>query len=256
MEVEKMKSSIKKIINKSKENILNLSSTLNNDNLEIDNFEISLEIKHILEDLRSILDYIAVDIHKKYCPFHKTKKIYFLYSNENENETNFVSKINKNFPGLYENYPEIYDILSSVQNFKDKSNWIVKLNDLANEVKHNELYINDIECKRNVTLKTDNSSLVVDGDVQVQKVDDRYCFFETGSVYVSGNQSAEFYSNGDIRIGDGVYNLDTKELNNIEKKETIRKEVISKKYNENILNILNLVLYKVDNLVCKLTEFI
>lgn len=250
-----MKSSIKKIINKSKENILNLSSTLNND-LEIDNFEISLEIKHILEDLRSILDYMAVDIHKKYCPFHKIKKIYFLYSNENENETNFVSKINKNFPGLYENYPEIYDILSSVQNFKDKSNWIIKLNDLANEVKHNELYINDIESKRNVTLKTDNTSLVVDGDVQVQKVDDRYCFFGTGSVYVSGNQSAEFYSNGDIRIGDGVYNLDTKELNNIEKKETIRKEVISKKYNENILNILNLVLYKVDNLVYKLTEFI
>lgn len=56
---------IKKICEKTQEQIKNFASKINNNDIEFDETEVCLEVKHILEDMQSVLDYIAVDIHDK-----------------------------------------------------------------------------------------------------------------------------------------------------------------------------------------------
>ena len=125
--LESIKSDYKKLSDK--------INTENTDNLNIN-------LKHILEDIRSILDYIAVALFNKYCYKNKpNKKIYFPYCTEDKKENNYSEMIKKNFPGLYENHKNIYYILSNCQHYNDSTKWLIKLSVLTNEVKHNNLYI-------------------------------------------------------------------------------------------------------------------
>ena len=251
-----MKIAIKKLYEKNLNQIKNLSSKINNNDAEFDETEISLEVKHILEDMQSVLDYIAVEIHEKYCPNHNFKKVYFLYTNENEQETDFINKINTYFPKLYSNSINVYNVLASVQSFKDNSNWLIKLNDLTNEVKHNDLYINKIEVKKNTTLKSKDTTMLVDGDLKIEKFNDGYGVFGTGAVYVGGSGDISFYGNGDVAIGSGTYNVNTGKKNDVEIEIVIKKVVKSKKYNENIINILDLITAKEKELIDNLEQYI
>lgn len=247
---------IKKIWEKTQEQIKNFASKINNNDIEFDETEVCLEVKHILEDMQSVLDYIAVDIHDKYCPTHNFKKIYFLYTNEKEQENNFINKINIYFPKLYSNNFDVYNILANVQSFKDNSNWLIKLNDLTNEVKHNDLYINKIEQKKNATLRSKDAAMFIDGNLKMQKTSDGYGVFGTGSVYVGGTGNISFYGDGNIAIGSGMYNVDTGEKNGVETEIVIKKVVKSKKYDESILNILNLIITKEQELINNLEQYI
>ncbi len=251
-----MRIAIKNICDRTHERIKEVSAKIENNDLVLDETEICLEVKHILEDMQSVLDYIAVDIHNKYCPTHNLKKVYFLYTNEIEQESDFINKINTYFPKLYNNNFDVYKILANVQSFKDNSNWLIKLNDLTNEVKHNDLYINKIEQKKNTTLRSEDAMMLIDGDLKMQKTSNGYGVFGTGSVYVGGTGNISFYSNGNIAIGNGIYNVDTGEKNGVETKIIIKNVVKSKKYDESIINILNLIITKEKELINNLEHYI
>lgn len=251
-----MRIAIKNICDRTHERIKELSSKIENNDLVFDETEICLEVKHILEDMQSVLDYIAVDIHNKYCSTHNFKKVYFLYTNEIEQESDFINKINTYFPKLYNNNFDVYKILANVQNFKDNSNWLIKLNDLTNEVKHNDLYINKIEQKKNTTLRSEDATMLIDGDLKMQKTTNGYGVFGTGSVYVGGTGNISFYANGNIAIGSGTYNVDTGEKNGVETEIIIKNVVKSKKYDESIINILNLIITKEKELIDNLEQYI
>lgn len=251
-----MRIAIKNICDRTHERIKEVSAKIENNDLVLDETEICLEVKHILEDMQSVLDYIAVDIHNKYCPTHNLKKVYFLYTNEIEQESDFINKINTYFPKLYNNNFDVYKILANVQSFKDNSNWLIKLNDLTNEVKHNDLYINKIEQKKNTTLRSEDAMMLIDGDLKMQKTSNGYGVFGTGSVYVGGTGNISFYSNGNIAIGNGIYNVDTGEKNGVETKIIIKNVVKSKKYDESIINILNLIITKEKELINNLEYYI
>ena len=251
-----MRIAIKNICDKTQQQIKNFSSKIENDDFVFDETEICLEVKHILEDMQSVLDYIAVDIHNKYCPTHNFKKVYFLYTNEMEQESDFINKINTYFPKLYDNNFDVYKILANVQSFEDNSNWLIKLNDLTNEVKHNDLYINKIEQKKNTTLRSKDATMLIDGDLKTQKTSNGYGVFGTGSVYVGGTGNIRFYGNGNIAIGSGTYNVDTGEKNGVETEIIIKKVIKSKKYDESIINILNLIIIKEKELIDNLEQYI
>lgn len=237
-------------------NLDNLKQTVRDESIEFDVDIISMDIKHILEDMQSILDYIAVDIHRMYCPMHNLKKIYFVYSSELEDEIDFQKRISRNFPKLYDDFKDIYDVLASTQSFSDNSNWIVKLNDLTNEVKHNELYISNVKLKKNTTLSSENATLQVVGDLSVKKVDNGYGVFGTEAVYVCGNGKIGFYSDGNLAIGNGVYNVDSKMSKGIKIEYYEYKMLFSKKYNIEITSILSLILEKEKQLISALEKYI
>ena len=251
-----MRIAIKNIFDRTQEQIKKFSSKVKNEDLEFDETEICLEVKHILEDMQSVLDYIAVDIHKKYCSTHNFKKIHFLYTNEVEKERDFINKMNTYFPKLYNNNFDVYKKIADVQSFNDNSNWLIKLNDLTNEVKHNDLYINKIEQKKNTILRSKDATMLIDGNLKIQKTNHGYAVFGTGSIYIGGTGKIRIYSNGNMAIGNGTYNVDTREKNGIEKEVVVKKVVKSKKYNESIINILNLIIKKEQELIYNLDHYI
>lgn len=251
-----MKIAIKNICDRTYKRIREFSSKIENNDLVFDETEICLEVKHILEDMQSVLDYIAVDIHNKYCPTHKLKKVYFLYTNEIEQESDFINKINTYFPKMYNNNFDVYKILANVQSFNDNSNWLIKLNDLTNEVKHNDLYINKIEQKKNTILRSKDAVVSVDGDLKMKKTSNGYGLFGNGSIFLGGTGRISIYDNGNIAIGSSTYNFDTGKMNGIETEIITKNIVKSKKYNESILDILNLIIAKEKKLIDNLEPYI
>ena len=91
-------------------------------------------LKNLLENYRSILDYIAIDIAKN--AGITNKKIYFPYG---QRENHFKKSISRNLPDLKLKFPELYEIIESRQPFKSNDSWIVDLCGLTNEAKHNNL---------------------------------------------------------------------------------------------------------------------
>ena len=102
------------------------------------------KIKGILEHLRSVLDYVAVDITetlkeeclKKNIQAKKVGKIYFPIR---DNSTEFSEVIQKNFCYLKEFYPSIYELVENIQPFEGKDNWLQRLSKLTIQNKHNGL---------------------------------------------------------------------------------------------------------------------
>lgn len=99
---------------------------------------LKVTIKNFLENIRSSLEYITNYVFYTYCAKNytdielKRKKIYFPI----RKDKNYFDKcINKDFRGLHESNPEIYQILENCQAFNG-SIWSIYLVDLCNKNKH------------------------------------------------------------------------------------------------------------------------
>lgn len=217
--------------------------------------EINIDVKHIVEDIRSTLDYIAVDIHKKYCNTHKTSKIYFQYSDAPNDEKDFINRIKKNFPGLYENHNSIYLVLAKEQWFYDNSKWLIKLQELAREVKHNGLYITFVEKEKNTLVCSDKTSMLIRGDTIVTKEGDR-CSFYTPSITINGTGRAEFYCDGTVAIDDGKYDMINNKVQNLDKNTYYETVIKTKKNNEEVISLLNMIQEKLQKLVKNIESYI
>jgi len=95
-----MQVGIKKLLNRVDMDIKEVSNIILDESFEIDESNLNIDIKHILEDMRSILDYIAVYIYNKYCGPRNGKKVYFPYNKEDGDEQAYISNVNRNFPYL------------------------------------------------------------------------------------------------------------------------------------------------------------
>jgi len=99
-----------------------------------------VELKNILENLRSVLDYLSGDIlsslKRKTKSIKLPDKVYFPYG---QRENHFKKSIKRNLPSLKEEIPEIYNLLRNIQPFVSNDNWVVDLCSLTNDAKHNQL---------------------------------------------------------------------------------------------------------------------
>jgi hypothetical protein len=102
-----------------------------------------IEIKNLMENLRSALDFTAHGLFDKYGD--KTKaggNIYFPYAWSGLDKAGFASKrvIEQKIPGLTANRPDIAAKIESYQHFAASQNgWLPKFMDLNNENKHQQL---------------------------------------------------------------------------------------------------------------------
>lgn len=106
-------------------------------------------LKNVLENLRSILDYMAIDIYKQI--EDKERKIFFPYGRR---ENHFKDSVKKNLPNLKHKLPDIYKELELIQPFKSQKSWLVDLCELTNEAKHNNL--NKTKHEKSVSVDIDN----------------------------------------------------------------------------------------------------
>lgn len=174
------------------------------------------KVKSILEHLRSSLEYLANEINDQISKPTKGK-LYFPYG---KNEEKFNGSIARYFPLLKQEIPDIHDELLNFQDFKTNEDWLCKLCDLVNDVKHN----NAIDVKHEEERKSINffvggmhliqmvnsSGTVENTTVNGMRIDDFTCD-KNGEVVITkkGELSLDFKITKDkkILIGDELLDL-------------------------------------------------
>lgn len=103
--------------------------------------EFLIEVKNVMEHLRSALDYCARGLFEKYGHSDKANpKIYFPYANSSVDKVKFRNEIvNSKIPGLLANRADIVDMLESYQHFGNTGNWLPLFMSITNENKHEQL---------------------------------------------------------------------------------------------------------------------
>lgn len=97
-----------------------------------------LDLKTLVENYRSILDYIAHYIAQKCQPIPDSRKVQFPIAKTNVTEAVFKSQLTGAFPNLEINCKPVFDYLLSIQHFNNEI-VLSELNELANGNKHREL---------------------------------------------------------------------------------------------------------------------
>lgn len=100
-----------------------------------------IDIKNVMENLKSALDYMAQDVaitisNRKANNAALRKKIYFPYG---KNKQDYDSSIKKNLPDLEIVRPDIYSLIEGIQPHTCGNAWLYDFCQILNENKHNSL---------------------------------------------------------------------------------------------------------------------
>lgn len=109
--------------------------------------DFNLEVRHVVDDLRSALEYCAYDAHERYCrtglpsepPYNW--KVNFPVVGRNQGPTDFETVLAKEeLSELKTKCAPAVDVMRGAQHFASKrGDWLVDLQDLWNEGKHRNL---------------------------------------------------------------------------------------------------------------------
>lgn len=102
---------------------------------------LQIEVKNFVENLRSALDYCAVELFRRYGGSQKaSQRIFFPYAKPPQPASEFRSKqVEHCIPGLSAARPDIVEKLAEYQYFGHTGNWLPLLMDITNEHKHRQL---------------------------------------------------------------------------------------------------------------------
>ncbi|MFZ5941801.1 MAG: hypothetical protein ACOYXB_14620 [Bacteroidota bacterium] len=156
-------------------------------------------LKNILENLRSVLDYIAIDLAT--LTGDRNRNIFFPYGRR---QNHFKISIKRNLPKLQEKRPDLFNEIEKIQPFISKNNWLVELCELTNSAKHIGL---------NKTNKQKSVSIEISDIIKVQSATE--AIIENN--YING------FDTGRIRIQDG--NIIEKTEGQIKMEVTINNKV-------------------------------
>lgn len=145
-----------------------------------------VSLKNTLENLRSILDYSAQDMHSKLKTLSKNKipdKVYFPYG---QREKHFKNSVKRNLPNLSEHMPSIHSLVLDMQPFKSGDSWLVDLCVLTNDAKHNNL--SKTENRKSRTIHQGGMALVEFGEgAQVTMTGNRVNGVLQDDVFIDSN---------------------------------------------------------------------
>jgi len=99
--------------------------------------DLKIDIKNLVGNLRSVLDYLANDIRDKHCSLQKSNgRFYFPIL---PNTVSFNGQCAKWYPGLQNSCPELWSYLESIQPYQKDCEWLEHFNKVNNENKHGRL---------------------------------------------------------------------------------------------------------------------
>ncbi|MBD3362149.1 hypothetical protein GF362_00335 [Candidatus Dojkabacteria bacterium] len=101
--------------------------------------DLQIEIKNLLENLRSCLDYVARDIASDVLSLSDESKVYFPIVSPDKDKSSFEGAISRNLPRLEVKNIAIFNLLESYQPYKEGYDWLGKFADITSKLKHMEL---------------------------------------------------------------------------------------------------------------------
>jgi len=117
---------------------------------------LQIDIKNLMENLRSALDYVAHDIYesvvKPDCLTSGEKEIKDIYFPYGKDENDFRSSMGRCLPKLDSLSPSIFGILERIQPHKCGNDWLYNFCSILNQNKHDQLSPQKREEKRGLKL--------------------------------------------------------------------------------------------------------
>ncbi len=129
-----------------------------------------MKLKHILENQRSVLDYLARYIVQELWINCKTDIIHFPLAWKNCSQEEFEKKLNKKFPSLDKLNSNIYDFLIWIQGFGQSPNLFQEFSRISNYTKHENLLEQNISEFQNAQIMYDNKILMIIGEKGYQSL--------------------------------------------------------------------------------------
>lgn len=102
------------------------------------NSDLKLDLKNLLENYKSLLDYTAHYIADNCSPVPSPKKVYFPIANLGVSREDFIKSLNRSFPKLQSLNHSLFEYLLQIQYFNN-DHCLAELNQLANSFKHQGL---------------------------------------------------------------------------------------------------------------------
>jgi len=168
---------------------------------------LQIDIKNMMENLRSVLDYLANDIYdnvlmpaRKATGEKEIQNIYFPYG---KTENDFKSGLGKSLPQLDSLQPTLYKIIEGIQPHKSGNDWLYQFCQILNEKKHNTLSPQKREEKRGLDIRFSGGAGIsmgpgasISGGGIIQSGSDRIIL---NNDFISGDSPARNVSGGVIQ---------------------------------------------------------
>ena len=163
------------------------------------NTQLRIEIKHVLDDLRSALDYAAKELYDRFCTQGRGNLGGFPIFRQQQH---FANSTNGMLPGLRRSRPDIYDKLESYQPYTCPDNeWLGKLNVLRGDSNHDDFSAQTRREERGTQL-TDEQGRSVSWNEDVRYPSQGGIEFkERGKLRFGPGGSVEFGPNGAKPLG-------------------------------------------------------
>jgi len=134
---------------------------------------LQINVKNILENLRSALDYMAYQLYDQFGTQRPGAKVYFPISRKGGNRSDFKSLVEKNIPGLSGSRPDIVSALENFQCFSSAdADWLPNFATLAIENKHVQL---------TPQIRTEHDRIVAESKMGKVDWDPKMCHFGSGA---------------------------------------------------------------------------
>jgi hypothetical protein len=115
-----------------------LNVILNRQSSNHDVEELRVDLKNLLENHRSALEYVAHYMAEKCMPVPRPKDVQFPVAKPSDDPVTFGQKLNLWFPGLASKFPALTTHLISIQPFNTEQ-WLYRLSEITNYHKHHSL---------------------------------------------------------------------------------------------------------------------
>ncbi|RWP37432.1 hypothetical protein [Mesorhizobium sp.] len=124
--------------------------------------EMQIAVKELLEHLRAALDYCAQQVWQHFGGQPAGAKVYFPIAREGFKESDFLSLINRQMPGVVAVSPSAYQVFRGFQSFADDKNaWLPEFATLVNQAKHDHLEVASMpETIMNITRNDDGKVMM------------------------------------------------------------------------------------------------
>ncbi len=163
-----------------------------------------IEIKNVMENLRSALDFSAHGLFDKYGVSSRANpNIYFPYSRLGQSQADFQrsNRIESCIPGIATSRPDIVAKLESYQSFASTNNeWLPKFMELNNENKHSRLTPQTREEARQLTLQSGGMSISLGPGCSISMGQGTSIQMGgmsiPGGQHISGDNPAQFFGAG------------------------------------------------------------
>jgi len=171
--------------------------------------EFLIEIKNLMENLRSALDFAAHSLFEKYGLSSKGFfNIYFPYATITQDLHAFQKdkKIEKCIPGIAANHPDIVSKIESMQHWNPDFTWLPDFMKLNNENKHQRLTPQIRTEQQELRIISDNASIVLGQGAGISI--ETGASIEIGNGVIPSNQRFDL-SDPPVILGDGRSEITT-----------------------------------------------